>query len=918
MTEASRKMKESLKIGKQVVPLEEAQARIASGTGEAAEKVRRLPREEPPASAEGAAPEVVPRETLPAKTPEPTTDLEMEQVVRSTEQKRIGEQADEMNINFDKVNSAEDIMTMADEISRQSKARGEAPPPRTTLEEISRKASGIEIDSLKDIIGDKAYANAEKILGIDQMVAMRNVYVTLADSLWQQANQISRNQRNVTDEQLAKFRENIAKFRAVQEVVTAQTRFAGQMLGSFRITSSPMSAMRDMEVAQLLDETGGREVAMRMADDIANIKDIKKLHKVVKDHWAIKTLKYLDSWRYNSMLSAPETHYRNIAGNVGALAVRTVEKPVAAISGHVRSAVGRVDTVGTHGQDQRAFLMETAAEIGALPYGIVEGVRLMWQALKDPNYRVGQAANTVQEVQFRPALLNTRFAQRNVLTKGIAWLHDLALMNGATRLLGAGDAFFKGVAYHTDASARAVRQALSEGLEGDEFVRRITQLAENPAPDIFKRSLEEVEAATFTNRLEGGTALLGRGIRTIPGGTIVVPFMRVLANITKWSLQRTVPLNMPWFIRDVILRGGIEADQMWGKMATGAILGAIAWDQVKQGKITGTGAFVSKETKRQWMASGWRPNSYWDEEAGQYKSIVGFAPVSTILLYYASMAEGMQMSEDIEAADDYFIGTMAVIASVTVDQTFARGMFEWIGAISDPERYGKKPLISLASTAVPNWSRTIRRAMDEEVRDKNTGNFFYDLVATWKDKVPGMSDSLPPAVTYFGRKNEPGYSWFDSMPGSNTPDRNAYKHMIENNVAMSREKPKQRWGGVEIDLLEVNDSRGAGYAFYQWKKFLGESRRAAVNEVVSSSAFLNAPRGEAGTGYGGERTRGDYLKSAVSKAKKVALAKMVERYPQLEFAIQAEIEAISPVTNPLPTHLRRKSGEKVEPLQVKF
>jgi len=905
LIEAGRKAKESLALGGKTKRLEEALEHVKSGEGEVAEKIRRLPREEAPAPASDVKPEVVPRETLPAKTDDAATDLELEQVVRATEQKRIGEA--ETNINFDKINSEEDILTLADEVTRQSKARG-TELPRTTLEEISFRASGKTIDSLKDIIGDRAYAKAEKILQPDQLVAMRNLYVTLGDNLYQQAQQISKNQRLVTDEQLVAFRANVAKFRAVQEVVQGQTRFAGQMLGSFRISASPMSHLRDMEVASLIEDMGGREVAMRIADDIANVNGIRRLNKVVEETWGSKTLKYLDSWRYNSMLSAPETHGRNIAGNLGALAVRTVEKPVAALSGAARSSLGRATSEAVHSQDSRAYLMETVAEIGALPYGILEGVRLAWKALKDPDYRVG-ASSTVAEVQFRPALLNTRWAGKNILTKSIAFLHDIALMNGATRLLGAGDAFFKGVAYQSDASARAVRQALAEGLDGDEFVARINELAKGPAPDLVTRSMDEVEAATFTNRLEGGTSLLARGIRGIPGGTIVVPFMRVLANITKWSLQRTIPLNIPWAVA-AFRRGGLEADQMVAKMATGAVMGYVAFDQVRQGKITGTGAFVAKETKQQWMRAGWRPNSWYNEKTGEYESIQGFAPVSTILLYYASMAEAVLLTDEEAAFDDYFIGSMAVFASVTVDQTFARGMFEWIGAISDPERYGKRPVLSLASTVVPNWARTVRRAMDEEIRDKETGNFFSDLIATWMDKTPGLSDKLPPAVDYFGRFPEPGYAVFDMSPGRTMKDMKLYKHLIENDVSLDKQKPKQKWGGIEIDLYELNDPRGAGYAFYQWKKYLGESRRAAVNEVIADAGFFEAPAGRAGTGIGGQATRGDYLKKALTVAKKQALEKMLERYPQIEMAIEAELDAISPEKQPLPLQLRPKANAK--------
>ena len=929
MANPFKELADLIKIGKEVVPLGEADAAVREGLTEVAEKPKVRTLEEQPAAGGGGetpppgetgAPAPRPEEPQPPQLDlerpgtrtdplDDVTDLELEQTARAADQQRLGDQ--ETNLNWEKINNGDDYVTLADEMARQSKARGDGPPPRTTLENIAIAAGRRPIDDLSDIIGDKAYARAEKILQPDQLVQMRNIWVTMADNLKKRGQDIMDRSGQVTDEELLKFRHDVARFRGLQEVIAGQTRFAGQLLNSFRIRSAPMTPLRSMEVTGSLDDMGGRDVAMKLAGDFANGNSVQKISDIASMGWAAKTLRFLDSYRYNSMLSAPETHGRNITGNLGSLAVRITEKPISAIAGAARQAVRGVDETA-HSQDQRAYLRETVAEIGGLVYGTLEGVRLMWQGLKDPDFRIGTTRTA--EVQFRPALLNTRWAAKSPITKAIAFMGDLMLLNGATRALNGMDHFFKGVMYQADASARAVRQGLAEGLEGDDLVERVTDLARTPRSDLYQRSLDEIERVTFTNRLTGGAASIQRTINQWPVLRLVVPFMRVIANLTRWSAQRSFPLNVPGAVR-AFKEGGIEADQMVAKMMTGAMIGYYAYDQVAQGNLTGTGAFVSEKTRENWKRSGWQPGSVLNQKTGEYESITGLAPVSTVLLYYASMAEAFHFSEDELAVDDYMLGTISVFAEVTINQSFARGMYEWLRAVDDPGRYGSAPIKSLASTAVPNWARWIRRQMDPQVRDKYTGTFVGDVVASLKDKTPGLSDTLPPAVEWFGGDMTPGYSMFDMMPSTHAhKDWGLYAALIENGVRMQRDKPKLRVGGVEVDLFAMQDKRGEGWAYYEWKRIHGRKRKEFVREAMLDTGYENAPRGEAGTGTGGEVTRGDYLRRALTQARMAALEEMADKYGALETLVEAERAMRNEVLAPLPPHIRgaierRKAGQ---------
>ena len=69
------------------------------------------------------------------------------------------------------------------------------------------------------------------------------------------------------------------------------------------------------------------------------------------------------------------------------------------------------------------------------------------------------------------------------------------------RALMATDEFFKAVAYRMELQARAYRTAVDEGLDGDEFVKRVDGILTNPPADIKMDAVNFGRYQTFTNEL---------------------------------------------------------------------------------------------------------------------------------------------------------------------------------------------------------------------------------------------------------------------------------------------------------------------------------------------------------------------------------------------------------------------------------
>lgn len=838
--------------------------------------------EEPAAPKEG---DVLPPEQVEEPTirnePDPEPDIRDQGDVSVDEAGRIvrsvGEPRPEdptTNINFERLDSEADLDAMIDEASKINLEHGQH-PPRDSLAAMEERAEGY---TLKDIVGHDPVEKG--IMLPEKAVAARNLLVELGERLHKQARTLAPDptsgvtRTDITDDELVVFRQNVAKYRAVLATVEGQTRLAGQLLGSFRIPAKNTGMIRDLHVHDMLADMGGRDAAIKLADNIASQRSLKDVAKQAKMGWAKKTWRLLEQVRYSAMLSGPDTHLRNFMGNTAALLSKVVETPVVSAVGKARRAITRSPKDVAPSEDYVRGT-EMLAQIMSIPAGAMDGFKLAWKSLKDPDYRLG-FQKTGNDIERRFAVSNSQWAQKNPIGKTVAWLVDIAFLNGATRALQAGDNFFKAIAYQMEKSSLAVRRGMNEGLGGDELMDRIEDLMKNMPEDDYIKSIDEMHVATFTNEMEGPLIRqIRQGINRMPGGSLAVPFFGTLVNLASFSARRTpLALATPSFYR-AIQKGGIAADKAIAQAIAGSVLvGLPAWQMVREKKLTGSGSFLAEETRRNWFKAGWRPNSYLGDD-GKYHSISGGAPLSTVVLYFATMAELSGFIEDENVRTDFFLSGAIMFGDIIMDQTFARGISEWMDAVSNPAGWKSSALArSTAGSFSPNWLRTVRKFVDPEKREVNIGTFSQRLGAEFMNRIPGLSDNLPPAVTYFGEPPEIGYDTIMVFPeSSDNEDMYLYHNLDRNGYAMKKPKPVVRVAGVNIDLnQDIEDKRGPGYAYHQYQVYLGKARKKLVEKVINSSAYQNAEWGKAGESEDPRKpNRGDMLQKAMSKAKMAAL-----------------------------------------------
>lgn len=824
------------------------------------------------------------------------------------------------NINPGRLDTEKDIHALIDEASQINASKGLA-PPRDTLAGMEERAEDF---GLKDIIGHDPVKDG--IMLPEKAVGARNLLVELGEQLYQEAKQITRNSLQTTDEQLFIFRQNISKYRAVLAVVEGQTRLAGQLLGSFRIPAKATGKIKDLHVANLLEEMGGPKTAVTMAKTISEQRSLNKLSQKVKGGWMIKTIRRAEQMRYNSMLSGVNTHLRNFIGNSAAMMGRIVETPFAAAVGKVRKTLRPGREVDPSEDFVRAS--EVMVQILSLPSGMWDGLRLAGKALRDPDFTVG-GRKTFDLADRNWSMRKYAWSNANPVIRSMAFLVDVGLLNGATRTLNAGDSLFKGIAYRMEKSSLAWRRAMNEGHSGEVLMGRVEDLMNHMPAEDYIKSIDEMHLATFTNRMQGETLRdIQRAINRTPGASLAVPFFGTLVNLASWTMRRTpmAPLT-PSFWR-AVREGGIQSDRAFGQAMAGTVLvAAPVWQMVREKRLTGSGSFLSKETKMNWIKAGWRPNAILDKN-GVYHDISGAAPMATLMLTYATIFEAAGFIDDEQARTDLWLGAAFMFGEIALDQTFARGLADWIDAIADPEPWKSSSIARQTATSFsPAWLRTMRAMIDPVKRETNLGDFSERLTAQFMNQIPGLSDSLPPAVNYFGELSQIGYDVISVFPESPAhPDMHLYHHLDRNGYEMKKPKPILTVAGQSVDLnKDMSDAKGEGYVYHWYQKFLGQARRDIVNATVATTEFQNAPEGIMGSGTPENPTRGDILNKTMRNARGAALQKLADRYgsTELEALIQQEMDNAEYEVHPVMPHIQRdrelraqQKAEGKEPLNL--
>lgn len=655
------------------------------------------------------------------------------------------------------------------------------------INNVSRAYEGRILDKTGGVIPLKVTRQVADLLGADEEMAeraiknlpantknlhvkalvMRDMMVKAAESVDARAAKIAVDPSQVTDVELLGFREEVARFAALQANMKGVQTEIARALSSFRIPAEGGQLARAQAVREALDATGGRSTAMELANVWLKT-PVKDKGKVAQGAFG-KTISAIREVWINGLLSSPRTHEVNLASNFLFTAWQIPERAVAGVIGKARSVLPYADP-------DRVYTMEAVALAHGFVESIPDALRLGWQVFKtdtplDQLTKLEVSSHrsiSAQNWNLDEASLAGRFV--DIVGSGVR-------LPG--RFLMSADEFNKSIGRKMEQRAQAYRLSqidIENGKTAKEAAETYADVMDGKIESANDAMNDFASTITFTKELGDAGQAIQQAARRVPGMWLIMPFIRTPANIMKEFGRRSpLALAMPKAFWGEIAAGGARRDLALAKLSTGSAAMTFGAYLSGQGILTGGGPSDNKMRKA-WLEK-YQPYSI------NMKQLLGEArfkelgldkewypygrlePIGTLLGIAADVVEFRQWAPR-EMADEASPAlTARAVGAVMMnlsEKTYLTGLASLAAAYQDPERYGESFVARTAGSMMPFSSivRDIESAIDPTrritKRDPSETNplvgEFYAVLNEYKSRTPGLSNDLPPRLNFWGEE----------------------------------------------------------------------------------------------------------------------------------------------------------------------
>lgn len=654
--------------------------------------------------------------------------------------------------------------------------------------------------------------------------------------------------------------------------------------------------------------------------------DMEKLAKG-QISWKERT----DQWFMNSILSSPVTLVSDTVSNVVFTTLaKGIEKPIAAGIGGLRHMLG--------GSSDKVAIQESSVFFKSMFDDSMDLIRLMKQGYDRAG--VKGAVKGVKESAEQLRIDNmTRFGAH----RGRGYITDEVIDNlppiqamGAKFLNNAGtfptafmqgkDDIAKGMLYRSAVKERALRRALNEGLSGGALDARVKELMISPVDDIANNmktftaegraqfdaalakygkdattrlqiqrdAVTEARRLTFTDTPLPLSQKVNELVDLIPGGRFIVPFITTIDNLSRRGLERSPLGLLSKSQRQVLTKGGAEADEMIARMAVGTTMMYSAYNLALDGRITGDGP-KDRAERDALLQAGWRPRSVLIN--GKYIDVSRMiGPLTFLLQGPANLAEIAKFNDgdpsDIEREiEDYLFLSAGATANTLLSQSWARGLANLFDDIaSQDEKKLERTVANLAASfTVPNAVTFLANEINPQLQ----------VADTYMERVKAkVGITVRPKHDLFGDKitRDDYLSIFLPATESNLKKVPEWKQKLAAAGAFPA-KPSKRVGiqlapGMSEEVELDNDQ------YEEYLSLIGKTQIAAdmtakdlIKKVVEAGV-LPEVKNIPGSGQSLKET----VSMVYSEASKIAVQELVERHPELRE--RARLGFVRKVTTP--------------------
>jgi hypothetical protein len=780
-----------------------------------------------------------------------------------------------IKVNVSRFEGPEDIQQQIANISRLLPEE-DAIPQKVTMQQAD--ALGIQPQELiKGMQG--------QIFDRRQIAASWMMFRSAMDELIPLANKA---RASGSPEDVARFN---AAFQTTYAILRTTKKQSSEIARALEIHKRLRQPDKDMAKAlqKIIDESGGTNAAMDLAEKVSTLKDPKSLAKFAEDVAEADGADKILFAYSNILMSNPATQVVNILDTASSTLWR----------------VPSVYTASKFGDD----VME--GEARQLLFGQIMGIRngLRYAA---------RTLKTGQE-QFLPSNPMEIPGKQGVIANDLGAVNsnqrvaDYLKMMYPTNMSRAGDQLLKVINYQGTINQLAYRHVMSDlDLAGDEARDALTKMIADPPKWLKDKASAQAIESTFNEKLQGevapALAKLVNGMRVgpVPMGRIMfATFVRTPINLFRWTAHNTPAAFMSPKIRAEIAAGGAQRDMALARVAAGtAFMGSMA-AYVAEGKISGAGPKDYKLRQQMKDATGWQPYSV-QYAPGKWISYNRFATVGGLIGIAADSVELMsgiytKQSDTVDLDGvpiEESVATSVVVpfANAVLSKVYMQQLTAFMDALSDPNRYGESYFNRLASSFVPAVVGAVERTVDPEIRRARD---WMDSVA---QKIPGLSESVSIRLDAFGREQKDTNGVYNIFlparlsEARGTPIDRELGRMQET-IGMPKPVLSFTRKGIRVahDLREyppevydryIKLSGGADPENAIRAKMPGVSKKVSffeyLNDVVSGNAGAVSKQYDAA----GDEGKMIIIRTITGKYRKAARQQLLSEYPEIASTIE--------------------------------
>lgn len=733
------------------------------------------------------------------------------------------------NIRLDNLNQPDDI----DQAIRDAAARNGdfLPERRNTL-------SDGEVLDLAEALGkDPAFLDRKKIgqaFNAEEVLAARHLLIRSATAV----RDLMVKAAGGAPEDVLELAQAIAKHEMIQGKVAQATAEWGRAGRSFRMLME--GAPEAEQLDQFLRENAGRTLyqIQEMAARGQSLQTPAQVSRLIADTAGGRIRRAIIYYWINALISGPITHARYSVGNaINALWSPLVETPIAAAVGAAREALDLGNPA------DRVYLGEAAAQL----YGLAKGTRDGWNAATEafrtgispplPGERIPAQFLDQQQTPPIPGVIGTALG---VPGRSVAAIHS----------------FFKSLRFEQNIQALAYRTATSEGLEGEAFTARVTELTSSPTEAMMgnatSNALKELYMTPTDYHSLSGALIRATNHPSNLGllAKIIVPFLKIGSQITRNAFIERTPLGaFSTEVRGNLLSGTAAGDIQAGKITAGVGLAAASVLMAAEGLLTGDGP-ADPAQKAVWLLNH-RPNTITIGDITV--PFQGLGHLGMLMRFSANMyqtAHAWNEEDGGKIAASFLEGATKSV----LDENFMRGLKDVLDAVYHPIEYGP----SFLRNFVANWLPysiglgQVARVVDPVSRQQRS------VGEAVMARLPFVSPTLEPRRDRFGEpiRSTTGLPQFTE--GRYADDRTV-KAMEELHLGIGQLSRKIR--GVELTEPQYDD----------YARISGRFAKQRLDLITAMPGFA-ALRPE---------MRIDLMHKAISQSREAAASLLMMQNPEI-------------------------------------